>query len=805
MIVEKNAASKATLCYHCGEKCAQKEITFDEKAFCCKGCMSVYQLLNASQLNNYYCLNNTPGTTVESIQPERFQFLDDNTIVQQLLIFKNKTQAQVAFYLPQMHCSSCLWLLEHLSGLNPNIINSQVNFTTKTATITYDYNKISLRAVAELLTSIGYEPHIDIHQKDNRLQSNYNSKTAYIKIGIVGFCFANIMMISFPEYLGMESASESKLSLFFRGVNLLLSLPVLLYGAKEFFVNAWYSYKQRYLNIDAPIALAITVTFLRSIYEIFSNTGNGYLDSMAGIVFFMLLGRTLQNRTYTTLSFNRDFKSYFPIAIKRIHKNGSESIKIQEIEEHDSLLVHHNEVIPTDCLLSKGNAMVDYSFITGESMPESVDKGQLIYAGGKNVGEAIEVIAVKSFSQNSFTQLWNNKVFEKDDKLSDSETRTTKISKYFSIVVILISLTTFITWSFYNTKTAWLAATAILIIACPCTLLLTATFSNGYLIELLSKHGFFLKNSRTIESLAQCNHIAFDKTGTITETVFQTVSVEKNSLSEMEQKTVLNMMAQSTHPLSNAIVHYYQYELDRSITSSIKEILGMGIEGWANDKYFKIGSRKFIFQEDKDANKTEVLVSIDGALKAIFSFEVHLRSGTQNMIQQLGQYNQLSLVSGDNENAKSEMEQLFPKNSALLFNCSPTDKLEHIQSLQSQGKKVMMVGDGLNDAGALQQSNVGITVVKNSFSFSPACDVIMEASRLSLLPNYIKTAKAVQKLILIGFGYSIIFNIIGVTFSVMGKMTPLVAAILMPSSSLGIILIAWIGIQRIKKLYLTKK
>lgn len=800
-MAENTLVDKDLRCYHCGEKCAQKKVEFDDKSFCCRGCVNVYQILNAHDLDNYYCLNETPGKTVDDIPTDKFRFLDDDATIEKLLTFRNKSQEQVQFYLPQIHCSSCLWLLEHLSSVHEGIIHSRVNFTTKTVTITYLSEKLTLRKVAELLTSIGYEPHIDF-QPENRISDKQNLKNAYIKIGVVGFCFSNIMLISFPEYVGMKHAENQFLSSFFKWTNLLLSLPVVFYGSKEFFVNAVYSFRQKYLNIDAPIALAIAVTFLRSVYEVVTQTGAGYFDSMSGIVFFMLVGRLLQNQTYSTLSFSRDYKSYFPIAVKKLTKIGSTSIKIQDIQEHDILMIHHNEVIPTDSLLSKGQALIDYSFITGEEKPEVVEKGGLIYAGGKNAGSMIEIVSVKSFSQNSFIQLWNNDAFDKE--LSDKDSRTTLISKYFSIVVVFISLAAFTYWMFFDVDTAWKAATAVLIIACPCALLLCASFTNGYLQSMLAKHGFFLKNAATIETAALCDHIAFDKTGTVTETTFQNIHIEKNELNDEELSVVLNLMAQSTHPLSNAIVHFYQYEMDTQSAISIKEIPGQGLESWHNNRYFKIGSRKFVLNFDEKDKHTEVLISIDGKLKAIFTFAAQLREGTYEVISTLSKNYSLSLISGDNEHARTEMEALFPKNSTLKFKCSPEDKLNHIVEVQNTGKKVMMIGDGLNDAGALKQSDVGISVVKNSFSFSPACDIIMEADKFQYLPNYIKTIKKSQSLIIIGFIYSILFNIIGLGFAVTGHLSPLVAAIIMPSSSLGIILISWIGIRRTRNKYMSK-
>jgi Cu+-exporting ATPase len=781
-------------CFHCGETCDNSKLAIDDKYFCCSGCRSVYLLLNSHKLDNYYCLNEVPGQKVGNIQPEKFRYLDDENIARKLLTFSNNTQSSVTFYLPQIHCSSCLWLLEHLQKIDDRIIAAHVNFSTKEISITFN-NQLSLRKLAELLTSIGYEPHISLQDTEaNKTKTAYSSKKAAYKLGIAGFCFANIMLISFPEYLGMETHGNKTLVSFFRTVNVLLSFPVVFYCAKEFFVNAWYSYKQKYLNIDAPIALAIAVTFIRSLYEVISGTGAGYFDSMTGIVFFMLLGRTLQNRTYSTLSFSRDYKSYFPIAVTSL-RNGEEHItKIQDIKEHDILLLHHEEVVPADCILSKGTAEIDYSFITGESVPERILPGGLIYAGGKNKGAAIEVVVVKDFQQNNFIRLWNNKAFNRQQ--SDREAMTTIISKYFSFVVLTIAFGAFAYWQVVNPQNAWNALTAVLIVACPCALLLNATFTNGYLISYFADKGFFIKNAAVIEEMSQTNHIAFDKTGTITEASTE-INVKLMKLNTSELKQLLALTAQSLHPLSRAIVGYYK-NIRYSPSGIIKELSGKGIEGWIDDSHWKIGSGAFVLGQSDAPTGSEVYVSIDGQLKAHFIFSNSIKSGVKELLSKLKPFT-ISIISGDTLQSSRDIALLFDSKTQLHFQQTPQQKLAHIESLQQEGKKVMMVGDGLNDAGALQQSNTGVAIVERSFSFSPACDAIMEARHIQFLPDYIQMAKGAQRIILFGFLYSIVFNIIGVTIAVTGNMSPMIAAILMPSSSLGIMLIAYIGIKIITK------
>lgn len=785
-------------CYHCGEACKSHKLDIGSKSFCCSGCRSVYLLLSTHELNDYYCMNEQPGTSVREVSPEKFRFLDDTDMLRKLLSFNNGIQACVTLYLPQIHCSSCLWLLEHLERINPHILSSRVNFTARMLTVNFSIAQLSLRQLAALLTGIGYEPHFSADGQSGEQREQMSRAAAY-KIGITGFCFANIMLISFPEYLGLSFDGNRLLAGFFRWVNLFLALPVFFYGASEFFRNAFLSFRQRYLNIDAPIALAIAITFSRSLYEIGTGTGAGYLDSMSGIVFFMLLGRYLQNRTYRKLNFNRDYKSYFPVALT-VKRNGREQVTpVQEIQAQDVLLLHHQEIIPADCMLSRGKARIDYSFITGESTPEYPATGDLLYAGGRVAGNAIEVLVVKDFSQNSFTRLWNHKSF-KQQQPSAAATTTERISRYFSMAVLLIAVSAFLYWQLTDPAKAWNALTAVLIVACPCSLLLTTTFTNGYLISRFAGQGLFLRHAQVIEALSKTEHITFDKTGTLTETRQHAVKVARMKLDAYEKELVLSVMAQSLHPLSKAVTAHYRYKAG-VFAGQLKELPGKGLEAWLEDRHIRIGSRSFITgKEDHNSIPySEVFVSIDQEVKAHFICDNQVRPGMEALLNNLSDRYTLSLVSGDNESSRKQLEALFPEGSALLYHQSPEQKLQHIQALQQEGCKVLMVGDGLNDAGALQQSDTGIAVVQESFAFSPACDAIIEAGRLPQLPAFLKQARTAQRLILAGFCYSLCFNVVGLSFAVTAQLSPMVAAILMPSSSLGIILIAWLGIRRITR------
>ena len=781
-----NTTVKAAVkCYHCGDECINETIQLADKNFCCQGCKTVYQVLNQSDLCDYYELNQNPGISQRiAVRKDKFSFLDDEKIEQQLISFRNTEQTHVTFYLPQIHCSSCLWLLENLHRLNAAVISSRVNFTRKEVAIVFDQQKTSLRSIAELLTSIGYEPYIslqNLQQAKPRIQ-----RSLIYQLGVAGFCFANIMLMSFPEYLGLEEAEKSMQSLF-RYFNLILAIPVFVYSSLPFYQSAWGSLKHKYLNIDAPIALAIIMTFGRSLYEVISNTGGGYFDSMSGIVFFMLVGRVLQEKTYQQLSFERDYTSYFPIAVTVLKDKQEIPTALPDIKVGDSILIHNEELIPVDGLLTRGKAFIDYSFVTGESLPVLKDMGELLYAGGKQTGGNIELLVMKEVSQSYLTRLWNNDDKARPQKISFVD----GLSRYFTWVVFALAAIGALYWSFYDGGKAWNVVTTILIVACPCALLLSNSFTNGNVLRILSKNKLYLRNAQTIEEMASANHLVFDKTGTLTTTEEQDITYNGEPFNDEIAGSIAAVAAQSTHPLSKLLAK----ELRKNTVYEVRqfsETTGRGISGIVNHRIITIGSAEFVTGEEVTVfNGSSVYVSVDGVLLGHFHIRNHYRPSIFNQVRQLSKQYRISVLSGDNEGERLNLQKELGMDVKLFFNQQPHDKLNYIKGLQQQGQKVIMIGDGLNDAGALKQSDAGIAVTESTNNFTPASDGILEADRLNQLSSYLRFSKANKQVVIASFILSIVYNIIGLTFALQGVLSPLVAAILMPSSSLSIILLTF--------------
>ncbi len=779
-MTESHTIEKTT-CYHCGDDCLTDAYIIDDKHFCCHGCKSVYEILSAGKLCNYYVFNDHPGATRARID-KRFDYLSDPAIISELIDFTDQQITIVTFYIPHIHCSSCLWLLEKLNTINPAIHYCRVDFLKKQLNIRFDHQKLSLQQLVELLYDIGYEPLISL-QDIIKKQNEPTNDNLVLKIAVAGFCFGNVMLLSFPEYFGL-SAYEQTFKHFFGWLNILFALPVVFYSGWGYFVSAWQNLRNKVLNIDFPLALGIAVLFGRTVLEIVTHSGAGFADTLCGLVFFLLVGKFVQKKTYHHISFERDYRSFFPVAVHVVNDGVEKPIPLSQLHTGHRMVIRYNEIIPADAILLKGEALIDFSFVTGEAIPVSKTLGEIIYAGGRQTGEAIEMEVVKPVSQSYLTQLWNNEAFtrKQDNRM---QTFNEKVSKYFTIVLLTIAFASLIFWLPTDFKRGLAAFTAVLIVACPCALALSTPFTMSAALSIFDRNLFYLKNVKVVEQLAAINTIVMDKTGTITTGDSDKVKIGAE-LTAIQRQLIYSACINSIHPLCRMICQYLG-NMAKLSTSIYTEIPGKGIIALIDGHRLRVGSGELIWGlPETGIGTTRVHLMIDKQYLGYFSFKHHYRDGMENVAALKTTY-PLFLLSGDQDHEQYELTRFFKNTADMHFNQSPQDKLDFIRSLQDQGKKVMMIGDGLNDSGALKQSDLGIAVTDNVNNFSPGSDAILDGRSFHQLPAFLRFSKDTVTIIHLSFLISLTYNLIGLTYAVTGKLSPLIAAILMPVSTVTII------------------
>lgn len=784
------ATTEKTHCYHCGEQCENDSLKIDEKVFCCQGCKLVYEVLSENDLCTYYDLESFPGESQKEKKGKanRFDYLKDEETAQKLLDFQNESECHVTFHIPLIHCASCIWLLENLYQIHPGIISSRVDFIKKKVQIKFLKEKINLQEVVSLLSTIGYEPKIALSHLDKKEKTGKADRRTVKRLAVAGFCFGNMMLFSIPEYFSeVELIAENFRSLF-NYLNVLLAIPVVTYSASDYYLSAWNSIKQRRINMDIPIVLGIASLFLYSLWEIFAFGNAGYMDSLGGLLFFLLLGKIYQQKTFTALEFDRDYKSYFPIAVTKLVQNREEVIPLTKLEVGDVILVRDEELIPADSLLLSESAQVDYSFVTGEEVPVPKRKGELIYAGGRQKGEPVLLTVQKSPSQGYLTDLWNNESFEKS-KGKLLEPLSNQVSGVFTWTVISIALIALFAWIPMDVSMGVKAFVSVLIVACPCALAMSTPFTLGNTLRIFGRGKFYLKNASVVERLALVDTLIFDKTGTLTDPAKASVSYQGEKLSEESKSILKSLVARSTHPLSNRI-NVWLGDVASATLDHVSEIKGQGIQGEYLGQPVKVGSETFCGVENGLSVESGNLVyfSVSDVILGYFHIQSGLRAKAKDVLSHLENEYELHLLSGDHSHEMKSLQNLLGSDIHYNFQQSPNDKLQYIKKLNQDNRQTLMVGDGLNDAGALQESEVGIAISDRVSHFSPASDAILDADSFEKIPEFLAFAKQSRNVIKASFALSFLYNIVGISLAVQGILSPVICAVLMPLSSISVVL-----------------
>lgn len=795
-------------CFHCGEECDAHPMIKDDKSFCCQGCKLVYEVLAENDLCNFYEIEANPGKSqkLKSSQINRFDYLDDKDTQRGLLDFQNESESHITFYIPLIHCASCIWLLENLYHIHSGVFSSRVDFVKKKVQVKFLRDKISLKELVNLLSTIGYEPKINLSDLDQK--KVYTSDKRTIKrLAVAGFCFGNMMLFSIPEYFSETKLLGEGFKGLFNYLNVVLSLPVVFYAASDYYRSAWNAVKQRQINMDVPIVLGIIAFFLYSLWDIFGLNQSGYMDSLGGLLFFLLLGKLYQQKTFATLEFDRDYKSYFPIAVTKMVQGREEVIPLTKLQVGDVILVRDEELIPADTILLSPKAYVDYSFVTGEEVPVPKQKGELIYAGGRQKGEPVLLTIQKSPSQGYLTDLWNNESFEKS-KERLLEPLATRISGRFTWTVLAIAFVTLIIWSFSDFSIAVKAFTSVLIVACPCALSMSTPFTLGNTLRIFGRGKFYLKNAGVIERMALLDTVVFDKTGTLTDPANAKITYKGETLSEETLSILKSMVDRSTHPLSNRI-NYWLGNKKGPALDDVKEIKGQGIEASYKGQLIRLGSKEFAgnFSEITISGGNMVYLTIEGLEIGYFHIESGLRESASRVIRQLESPYELHVLSGDHSHEQVSLKENLGESIQFNFNQSPTDKLNYLQKLNDSGHHTLMIGDGINDAGALQASEVGVAVTDRVSHFSPASDAILDAESFDKIPLFLAFAKDSRNIIKVSFALSFLYNIVGLTLAVQGLLSPVICAILMPVSSISVVIFTTLATNAVawKKGLLTQK
>ncbi|MBM3848268.1 MAG: heavy metal translocating P-type ATPase, partial [Verrucomicrobia bacterium] len=631
----------------------------------------------------------------------------------------------VRLRLPNIHCIACVWLLENLHRIRSGIGTCRVDFLRREVHIAFDPRAVSLAQIAATLASIGYPPDLRLSDLRGRMHASPHRRL-WMKLGVAGFAFGNAMLLSFSHYLGLDALSAPDFQRLAAIVSFLLAIPVTFFCAEDYWKAAWISIRQRRLNLEVPIALGIAALFLQSAFDTWTGRGEGYFDSLAGLLFFLLIGRTFQTIIHDRLTFDRGLSDFLPLSSIRLRSDGSEeTVAIDALNPGDMIRVRHGEWVPCDSTLAEGPGSFDLSFITGEANAAPIQRGEAVPAGARQVAGSVLLRVSKRVSQGYLASLWQQDAFrrERDDH---ARSATQRFSQRFTKIVLAVATVSGLFWSFQDPGMGLETFLAVLIVACPCALALAAPFALGTARRCLTQRGIHLRTVEVLETLAEVNTVVFDKTGTLTLSGAADVKWAGSQITPDIAKRIGLLASQSAHPLAVCIqgairnmgFDVAMNEGDRQAglrVAEFREFTGLGIEAKVDGHKLRMGSARFVGKEPESRELEErqacVHVQIDGKQVGCFVAGLGLRPGVAEVLKALGKDRTTQLLSGDNDHDQDRFRRLFPPSSPLLFRQSPHSKLDHVRSLQAQGRTVMMVGDGLNDAGALRQSDVGVVVL----------------------------------------------------------------------------------------------
>ena len=774
-------AGRSSSCVHCGDPCEREAVATDDGTFCCGGCAAVFAILKSHRLEGYYAGGPAPGVSqrrATSRGRDHFAALDDPAVAARLLEFDDGRTARATFAVPAIHCASCVWLLEQLWRLEPSV-RAEVDLMRRAVHVQFNPRATSLRGIAETMTSLGYEPIVTPEPRSSAISPAL--RRLYLQLGVAGFAAGNIMLFSIPRYLN-GGPLDGGFQRLFDGLNLAFATPVLLFSGADYFRNAWQAARTRTMTLDVPIALGLAVLYLRSAFEILTARGEGFMDSFTGLVFFLLIGRLFQLKVFERIAFDRTYRSFLPLAVRTEREGRTASVPIERLRPGDIIMLRRHEVVPADAVLLDERGAVDYAFITGEQTPVIVAREETVRAGGRAASTSLRLRITREVSHSVLARLWNNPVFGKSKERWLTAVAA-RFGTWFTVGAIGLAAAGAIVW-WPDAGAAISVATAVLIIACPCALTLSAPITLGTAMGLLGRRGLYLKHPAVALDLSRIDTIAFDKTGTLT-AAGDAPRVDRHGLSARAWPLVCRLASESVHPVSRAIAASGTFP-DGS-AHDVREIAGKGISGTVDGVRVAIGTRAFIARDTGSYPAGPAFVTFARAGDEIGWIQVAspVREGVEHAAELLSADHELFLLSGDNAREAARWRRYFGERTR--FDQSPEEKLRCIEDARAAGRHVLMVGDGLNDAGALAAADVGIAVSDNTACMVPACDALLAADRVADLPAFLAYARRARQVVLLCFAVSIAYNAIGLTMALAGALTPLASAILMPISSLTIV------------------
>ena len=793
------AASPATnseikQCLHCDLAVPSDR---GEDNFCCSGCSFVYKTIHDSGLENFYAYKQNLNESLAKPAPEpnkNYGFFDSKEYIDKYVVDKNSSISKTTFFIDGIHCAACVWLLEKLPQVLDKVTSARVNFKDQTLSLEYHAKEIKLSEIAKAISSFGYQASPPDINKDAHLIKNRRNEL--LRIGIAGLCAGNTMLLAVSLYQGLYTGIPKDYQNFLQWISFLISIPAVFISARPFFRSAISGLKAKMIHIDLPIAIGIIAGFLISAWNTLTEGSHVYFDSICMLIFLLLIGRWFQNRGIDKARREAELlPSVLPHEVNLVTKTGIVSKYIDSVKIDDELLVSSNQITPLDGFITKGSGTLSLAFLTGESSPIKVKVGDKVFAGSKLLSGEIQVETKQLGEQTRLGKILKLVTSNHDARPKISQL-TDKLSAWFTSIVLTCAAGCFLYWYNISLDAAFQNTLAFLVVACPCALGLSAPTALSVAMARAANKGIFIKGEDIVERLSNTEVLVFDKTGTLTnsEILLKEINIFDIASKDKILSVIKALEKASEHPIALAVQRKLSNIKDITI-DNVTEHPGKGLSGEIDKNTWKLGSYNWLLENRVDtsqiskdsAGDTKVFLTENNKLAAGLTFQSELKKDAKDYISNLKKLGkEIKILSGDSKDAVNKIaKELEIPEENTLNSVLPEDKMNYIKKLGNT--KHAMLGDGINDAAALAAAYVGIGVRGGVEASLQSADVYVSSGDIKDISLCITGANKTISLIRRNFTISILYNLIGGTLALMGLMHPLVAAVLMPISSLSVI------------------
>lgn len=789
----------AASCTHCGLPVPRaRQRAGEAEQFCCDGCVTVHSLLAQGGLLDYYQERErvAPEAKAATVSDRSYSDFDDAAFRELYCRKLSGDFVSAELFLEGVHCAACVWLVERLPRLLPGVAESRLDITRQVAHITWDDRQLSLSRVAKTLDSLGYAPHARAGQGPSA-EHTRQRRTLLGKLAVAGAAAGNAMLMAFALYGGMFANMERQYLELFRWGSLLMAVPAVFWSGSVFHRGAWAALRTRTPHMDLPVSLGILTGFGWGAYNTWRGHGEIYFDTITVLIFLLLVGRWIQSKQHQSARDAAELLHALAPSTARLCEGGEvREVPAATLPAGALIEVRAGEHVAADGKVESGSSSVDSSLLTGETRPEAVGPGSAVHAGCINLSSALRVRVEKSGANTRVGQL-TKRMEEAALRRAPIVKLADRLSGQFVIGVLIAAAVTLAIWSFVEPSRAIDTAVALLVVTCPCALGMATPLAVSVALGRAARRGILVKGGDALEQLAEPGLFVFDKTGTLTN---GTLSLIRWQGDDELWPLVRAAEAHSAHPIALAFQRAFQNEPDAE-ASYVEQTTGGGLVAHVAGKTLVIGSEAYVrsraqipawveaaISEQARAALTPVLIASDGVVRALAGLGDPIREDAGQSLRALrAMGHKVGILSGDHPGVvQAVAAELGVPLEFARGGVTPEEKLAFVEGARA-GRRVFMVGDGINDAAALSAASVGIAVHGGAEASLAAADVFLRRAGVAPVVELARGAKRTLHVIRRGLGFSLLYNGVGVGLALAGVLNPLIAAILMPLSSLTVI------------------